>query len=170
MNNLRKLRYDAELSLRDLADGTGLIHTTINLLENDKRKFTSKHIAVLCAFFDVTSDYLLGRSDDGIGIYVFDTSFDNKEHRYVSENEYGLMKSQDGYSQRIAMNGNPLYAKGDEGEDYAITARYVARSLVLKDGEIDDAERKRREIEALLGNMTAKELDKTLRFIKEYIK
>lgn len=171
MNNLKRLRYDAELSLRELADATGLVHTTISRLEMGTRKFSSKHIAVLCGFFDVTSDYLLGRSDSGIGIYLMDSAFGGREHRFVSEREYADMRLREGYSQRVFSNGSPIYISGGGGaDDYAIPPKSIARSLIIEAKESDDAEKKRTEIKALLDMMDAKELDKTLRFIKEYIK
>lgn len=171
MNNLKRLRYDAELSLREMADCTGLVHSTISRLEMGTRKFSSQHIAVLCSFFDVTSDYLLGRSSDGIGVYVCDVSFAEREHRFVSERELADIRLSDGYKQRLMVNGAQTQApigvkNGDDG--FAITPKSFRRSLVLSNK--GNAESKAKEIEALLKGMTEKELDKTLLFIKEYIK
>ena len=171
MSNLKKLRYDAELSLREMADCTGLVHTTISRLEMGTRKFSSQHIAILCSFFDVTSDYLLGRSDSGVGIYVCNSSFTKKEHKYVSEKELSDIRLIDGYKQRLMTNDSRMVIEGKDGGDgFAITPKSFVRSLILSEKKTCDAESKIREIEALLKGMTEKELDKTLLFIKEYIK
>lgn len=62
-NNLRKLRQDKGLSLRKLSHWTDITPSVLSCLETGDRPFRENHITVLCNYFGVTSDYLLGRDD-----------------------------------------------------------------------------------------------------------
>lgn len=63
MNNLKKLRVENNLTVRELADKTTIAYPTISRMENADRPFTQDNLIILCNFFNVSSDYLLGRSD-----------------------------------------------------------------------------------------------------------
>ncbi len=60
MNNLRKIRVNKGLTLRELAGKVNIHYTTISSLENGKTLFNSDYIEKLCRYFEVSADYLLG--------------------------------------------------------------------------------------------------------------
>lgn len=62
-NRLRELRKSKGLSLRELGAATNIAYTTIGAMEREDRPFTQANLEVLCKFFNVSSDYLLGLSD-----------------------------------------------------------------------------------------------------------
>lgn len=68
MNNLKFLRTYADVTLRDVAKHTNIVHSTVGELENEKRPFRETHIEALCDFFNCSSDFLLGKTKDGIYI------------------------------------------------------------------------------------------------------
>lgn len=64
MNNLKLLRAEKHLNMRELADKVGICYTTISSLENEKRPFNLDHLTRLSQFFDCSFDYILGKSDE----------------------------------------------------------------------------------------------------------
>lgn len=62
-NRLKELRKETELSQQQLGDKTGFSSSAIARWELGKSEPTASTICILCDFFGVTSDYLLGRSD-----------------------------------------------------------------------------------------------------------
>ena len=64
MNNLKLLRTEKHLNMRELADKVGICYTTISCLETGKRPFTLDHLTRLSQFFDCSFDYILGKSDE----------------------------------------------------------------------------------------------------------
>lgn len=62
-NRIRELREEKELSQWQLAEKTGLSSSSIARWELGQSEPTATAISVLCDFFNVTSDYLLGRED-----------------------------------------------------------------------------------------------------------
>lgn len=60
---LKELRLEKELSQAQLAKATGLSHTAIVYWENEQRIPNANAVVILAAFFDVTTDYLLGVED-----------------------------------------------------------------------------------------------------------
>ena len=61
---LKMLRLERGLSLQEFANIFGLGKTTVANYERDDRKPDYEMIAKFCDFFGVSSDYLLGRTDD----------------------------------------------------------------------------------------------------------
>ena len=61
---LRELRLEKGLSQDQLAEKTGLSHGCIAMLEVKKRTPTGITLSTLADFFEVSTDYLLGREDD----------------------------------------------------------------------------------------------------------
>ena len=160
INNLRKLRYEAELSLKELSGDTGISLTVLSYLESGKRSFRQEHIDQLCSFFGVSSDYLLGRSDKGIGVYFVDLERNDAEYRMVSEGELEILK--EGHklttSVRVATSGD------ETGQEF------VYRSASAECVAEDKLSRLREELMNEVNTMNEKELEKTIRFIKDYIK
>lgn len=64
MNNLKLLRTEKHLNMRELADKVGICYTTISCLETGKRPFNLDHLTRLSQFFDCSFDYILGKSDE----------------------------------------------------------------------------------------------------------
>lgn len=62
MNNLKKLRLQRKLTIRELGEEVNIAFGTISMLENGVRDFTTEHLRTLANYFGVTTDYLLGRS------------------------------------------------------------------------------------------------------------
>ena len=63
---LKNLRIEKGLTQKELANACNVTATCICQLENGSRNPTGSTVAVLARFFDVSSDYLLGLSDEGI--------------------------------------------------------------------------------------------------------
>lgn len=63
MNRLKELRKERKLSLRELGELTTISYSSISDMENGNRPFTQGNLEILCNFFNVSSDYLLGLSD-----------------------------------------------------------------------------------------------------------
>ena len=60
---LRALREDNDLTQTQIATMLGIAQTTYSQYELDKRPMPIEYIIVLCKFYNVSSDYLLGLSD-----------------------------------------------------------------------------------------------------------
>lgn len=60
---IRDLRKEKRLSQTELADVVHVSQQTITAWENDKAEPSSSAIAALADYFDVTTDYLLGRDE-----------------------------------------------------------------------------------------------------------
>lgn len=63
-NRLRQLRNKASLSLQELSDAVGIPKATLVRYENQHRQPSITNLAKLAKYFGVTSDYLLGQSDN----------------------------------------------------------------------------------------------------------
>lgn len=61
-----KLRRERFETIQDLANATFIDRSTLSRIENGAREVSKSHIEPLCHIFQVTSDYLLERSDMGI--------------------------------------------------------------------------------------------------------
>ena len=64
MNRIRDLREDRDLRQIDVASATGIDQKTLSNYETGKTNPDSYAIIKLCDFFDVSADYLIGRTDD----------------------------------------------------------------------------------------------------------
>lgn len=62
MNRLRDLREDRDLTLADVGDAVGMSAMAISYYERGIRALTDELIPKFCAYYGVTSDYLLGLS------------------------------------------------------------------------------------------------------------
>jgi len=61
--NLSELRKDRKLSRQAVADAVQISAKTYERYENAEREPTATTLAALADFFEVSADYLLGRSD-----------------------------------------------------------------------------------------------------------
>ncbi len=63
MNRIRALREDKDLRQSDVANATGIDQRTLSNYETGKTNPDSYAIIKLCDFFNVSADYLIGRTD-----------------------------------------------------------------------------------------------------------
>lgn len=68
---LKELRIEKGLTQDQLSAKTGLSHGCIAMLELEKRAPTASTISILADFFECSTDYLLGRSDDFGNVTVY---------------------------------------------------------------------------------------------------
>jgi transcriptional regulator with XRE-family HTH domain len=61
---LRFLRKKKNMTQKDLADVFNLSESTIGMYERDEREPSFEFVRQLADFFNVTTDYLLGRTDN----------------------------------------------------------------------------------------------------------
>ena len=65
---IRDLRREMDCTQNKLADILGVTQDSISLWENDKRVPDTQYIVAMAIFFDVTTDFLLGISNDCTGV------------------------------------------------------------------------------------------------------
>ncbi len=58
-----ELRKSAHISQKELGEAVGLSHKAISTLESGTRSTTIEKLVALAEFFDVSIDYLVGRTD-----------------------------------------------------------------------------------------------------------
>ncbi len=58
------LRKQRGLSQKELGEAVGLSHKAISTIESGARSTTIEKLILLADFFQVSTDYLLGRNDD----------------------------------------------------------------------------------------------------------
>lgn len=59
-----ELRKKHGLSQKELGEAVGLSHKAISTIESGTRSTTIEKLALFADFFQVSTDYLLGRRDD----------------------------------------------------------------------------------------------------------
>ncbi len=69
---IKELRTEKGISQDELANATGLSHGCIAMLELGKRAPTGTTLTALADYFEVSTDYLLGRADD-LGVISIST-------------------------------------------------------------------------------------------------
>lgn len=82
MNRLRFLRNEKGLTVRQLGDILNISYPTITNIENDKRGFSDEMLIAIADYFQVSTDYLLGKSDIR---NVDDIDLDSIEYGLFSE-------------------------------------------------------------------------------------
>lgn len=58
-----ELRKSAHINQKELGEAVGLSHKAISTLESGTRSTTIEKLVALAEFFDVSIDYLVGRTD-----------------------------------------------------------------------------------------------------------
>ena len=64
MNNIRALRKEKNLTMKELGKMMGVAESTISMYENGYREPDTKTLIRLADFFNVSTDYLLGRTEN----------------------------------------------------------------------------------------------------------
>ncbi len=166
-NRLKRLRLEANISLRELQNYTGITNSVLSVLESGKRPFRQTHIDALSSFFNVTSDFLLGRSDYGYKVFP----------------EYGtdeLILSEAEYNRLIAHINVSVIYKGHpttkvevdtpvEEQNVVMSSHIVYRELKGTVDEYDLQETLYQKYLEKGKHMTTNELKRTIKFIDDYI-
>lgn len=172
MNRLKELRTKANLTLRDVENIVGIRNATLSAIENNKQPFREIHVLKLTSFFDVTSDYLLGYSNNGIGIY-FDSSEDDEDHVYISTSEYERIRERYEIKETLIEHTNAsqwvIRTAVDETR-IVRNKKSIYRSVDIPKETVDIQASVRNAIINELDQLDVQELDKVLKFIKDYIK
>lgn len=171
MNRLKLLRRKANLTLRDLEKYVGIRNATLSAIENGKQPFREIHVMKLTSFFDVTSDYLLGYVNTGIGIY-FENSEDDEDHVMISASE--LEKLNEKYEVKetlLTHDSSLLEINTGTYEKRLYTGKYsIFRSVDIPKEQAGISVSIKGEILKELDRLDQHDLNKVLKFIKEYIR
>jgi len=148
MNNLGYLRKHLKLTYRALEKECGIDRSTLNLLEMGKQKLTEARIETLCSFYKVTSDFLLGKSDYGILVEIKSgfTAIDKNDYEEYLSND--LLKEYVQYKSVWRIPDDSLEEQLDPTINVDI----------------------REEITNEMKKMSRTQLEKLLKFIREFIK
>lgn len=87
---LRSLRNQKKLTQRQLSSKLQISQSTIALYETGNREPDIDTLQKIADFFDVTTDYLLGRSDDPTGYptHLKDLPPMERLERFIKENDF----------------------------------------------------------------------------------
>ena len=110
---IRELRIQRNLQQKDLAAALEIAANTLSQYENGKREPDQETLIKLADYFGVTTDYLLGRTDEPT------------TQKTESDAIEALKKGK--YNVIIGMGGDPIYAKVSE-ED-AETLRRILKTM-----------------------------------------
>ncbi len=72
---IRKLRKEHNLKQQQIADYLGISQQSYSHYEQDKRELPVRHIVKIAAFYNVSSDYLLGTSPCRTGEFDLTTNY-----------------------------------------------------------------------------------------------
>jgi len=64
IKRLRDLREDHDKTQQDIADVLGTSQTMVARYERGANELPVRHLIVLCRYYKVSADYILGLSDD----------------------------------------------------------------------------------------------------------
>ncbi len=84
MYKLRDLREDKDMTQQQIADILGVKLLTYQRYEYEQTQITAKHLNILADFFNVSTDYLLGRTKNSYNI-----NGDNSGVQIVGNNKVG---------------------------------------------------------------------------------
>lgn len=99
MIRLRALRQEQNISMKQLGDIVGVAESTISLYETEKRKVDTEMLIKFANYFNVSTDYLLGVSDernssldsDNIGYDDFTYAMHNESRDLTDEDKEMLL-------------------------------------------------------------------------------
>lgn len=63
MNRLKKIRIAYNITTHELSIILGVNRTSLSKIENGTQQLTDYYINLICDYFKISADYLLGRSD-----------------------------------------------------------------------------------------------------------
>ena len=148
MNNLAWLRKQVNISLRGLGNIVNISYTTLGDLEKGERQFRQVHIDALCDFFKVSSDFLLGKSDTGILVELKQGFTSISKDDYVNYLTNGELKEYIEFNSVWRIPNDELETKLDPELNQDLKNTIITE----------------------LNNLSKDDLEKVLKFIKEFIK
>ena len=148
MNNLAWLRKQVNISLRGLGNIVNISYTTLGDLEKGERQFRQVHIDALCDFFKVSSDFLLGKSDTGILVELKQGFTSISKDDYINYLTNGELKEYIEFNSVWRIPNDELETKLDPELNQDLKNTIISE----------------------LNNLSKDDLEKVLKFIKEFIK
>lgn len=115
---LKQLRKQKELTLRELESSIGVSFSTLSKYERSEYEPDLKTITKLADFFDVSTDYLMGRTDDPNFYFDKDEAKKAAERKVFKNDASGL-----------TFDGQPLT---DEEAEYIKRQLLIYRDLLDK--------------------------------------
>ena len=104
-SRLKDLRQNKQLTQEQLSEISGFATRTISSWEADDRKPTIETIIWLCKFYGVSSDYILGLTDNPAGFDL--TMQENKEPLTREEDERLQQAKNNGLSFKVSSDSLP---------------------------------------------------------------
>lgn len=162
MSNIEFLRKEAGLTLRQLAERTGLSFSMISQLERGEKKVSKKAAELLSIALYATFEFIEGEDDRGIGCTAegpsdnptLDLSCVLSKNEYIRLKKMGLVYERTMEYSNIDEEGNPCNVK-----------RFLIR--YIKQSALDKKSRLLEEIETALQTMTEKDLNKVLVILRD---
>lgn len=97
MNRLKYLREEKGKTQNDIAKYLGITAPAYTMIENEQRRLTSKMLEKLAEYFDVSTDYILGRTiartpgTDILGLT--EVGFNSSEYKAPTQKQKEQIKS-----------------------------------------------------------------------------
>ena len=123
MLRLREIRKESGISLKKLGEIIGVAESTMSLYENEKRQPDYETLKKLADYFNVTTDYLLGREDK-----TTLTTKDKKEITEILESTRQQLLSQEG----LMFDGEPA---SEEDVQKIIMAMQMGMEMIKKENK-----------------------------------
>ena len=123
MLKLREIRKESGISLKKLGEIIGVAESTMSLYENEKRQPDYETLKKLADYFNVTTDYLLGRADK-----TTLTTKDKKEITEILESTRQQLLSQEG----LMFDGEPA---SEEDVQKIIMAMQMGMEMIKKENK-----------------------------------
>ena len=123
MLRLREIRKENGISLKKLGEIVGVAESTMSLYENEKRQPDYETLKKLADYFNVTTDYLLGREDK-----TTLTTKDKKEITEILESTRQQLLSQEG----LMFDGEPA---SEEDVQKIIMAMQMGMEMIKKENK-----------------------------------
>lgn len=92
MNRIDELIKDLGYKAIEFPSVCGYTRNTVYKLANEKAELDAQKIDLFCSIFDVTSDYLLGRSTTGILVSFEDKKYTLDRMHYMYYKNNGLIE------------------------------------------------------------------------------
>ena len=102
---LKELRQERGTTQKDLANAIGYTQANISRWEKGEQEPTSGAITAICAFYEVSADFLLGLSNDW-GNITLDTNYSFDEQKIIA-----LYRTMDKELQENALSTMELFAR-----------------------------------------------------------
>ena len=91
---LRELRKKAKKNLREVGEATNIAYSGLATIERGERKCNSSTLDILATYYNVTTDYLLGKTDNPNSLNVTIADADGS----ITSIEYTLLDKMKGFT------------------------------------------------------------------------